>query len=98
MEKVHTYQLFFKSLRDQIPIKKINLTFQLAKEKNPNITKEALMLPPVDLDALLNKKLAYLAKRGMMYLLPPFRQKLNSKESHSSIYQRSLCFTTLYLW
>ncbi|MCM8774542.1 MAG: hypothetical protein NC820_07415, partial [Candidatus Omnitrophica bacterium] len=43
--------------------------WQLAKEKQPDIPKEALILPLVDLDALLNKKLSLLTKRGIIFLL-----------------------------
>jgi len=63
MEKVHTYQLFFNLQRPNT-YKENKSPWQLAKEKIPSITKEALMLAPVDLDALLNKKLTYLVKRG----------------------------------
>ena len=57
MEKAHTYQLFFNLERPNT-YKENKSPWQLAKEKRPEITKEALMLPPVDLDALLNKTLA----------------------------------------
>jgi transposase-like protein len=63
MEKTYAYQLFFNLERPNT-YKENKTPWQLAKEKNPNITKESLMLPPVDLDALLNKKLAYLAQGG----------------------------------
>jgi len=63
MEKAHAYQLFFNLERPNT-YKENKSPWQLAKEKNPAITKEALILPPVDLDALLNKKLAFLTQRG----------------------------------
>ena len=63
MEKAHTYQLFFNLERPNT-YKEDKNPWQLAKEKRPDLTKEALMLPPVDLDALLNKKLANLAIGG----------------------------------
>jgi len=56
MEKSHTYQLFFNLERPN-SYKENKSPWQLAVEKRPDITKEALMLPPVDLDALLHKKL-----------------------------------------
>lgn len=56
MEKANTYQLFFNLERPNT-YKENKNPWQLAQEKRPDITKEALMLPPVDLDALLNKKL-----------------------------------------
>ena len=57
MEKAHTYQLFFNLERPNT-YKENKSPWQLAKEKRSDITKEALILPPVDLDALLNKTLA----------------------------------------
>ncbi|MEI6050777.1 MAG: helix-turn-helix domain-containing protein, partial [Bacteroidota bacterium] len=57
MEKANTYQLFFNLERPNT-YKENKNPWQLAQEKRPDIPKEALMLPPVDLDALLNKKLA----------------------------------------
>jgi len=56
MEKSHTYQLFFNLERPN-RYKENKSPWQLAQEKRPNIPKEALMLPPIDLDALLDKKL-----------------------------------------
>ena len=59
MEKACTYQLFFNLERPNT-YKENKSPWQLAQEKRPDIPKQALMLPPVDLDALLNKKLAKL--------------------------------------
>jgi len=56
MEKAYTYQLFFNLERPNT-YKENKSPWQLAKEKCPDIQKEALMLPPVNLDALFNKKL-----------------------------------------
>ena len=56
MEKSCTYQLSFNLERPN-RYKENKSPWQLAVEKRPDITKEALMLPPVDLDALLHKKL-----------------------------------------
>jgi hypothetical protein len=63
MEKAYTYQLFFNLERPNT-YKENKSPWQLAQEKQPDISKEALMLPAVDLDALLNKKLAKLARGG----------------------------------
>ena len=71
MEKSYTYQLFFNLERPNT-YKEDKSPWQLAQEKNPNITKEALMLPPIDLDALLNKKLAYLTQGGYDVSSSPF--------------------------
>lgn len=70
MEKANTYQLFFNLERPNT-YKENKNPWQLAKEKQPDIPKEALMLPPVDLDALLNKKLASFATGGYdVYSVP----------------------------
>ncbi len=71
MEKANTYQLFFNLERPNT-YKENKSPWQLAQEKCSDITKEALMLPPVDLDALLNKKLAYLAQGGYDVSSGPF--------------------------
>jgi len=63
MEKAHTYQLFFNLERPNT-YKENKSPWQLAKEKRPELKKEALMLPPVDLDALLDKKLATVTQGG----------------------------------
>jgi hypothetical protein len=63
MEKAYTYQLFFNLDRPNT-YKENKSPWQLAQEKLPDIPKEALMLPPVDLDALLDKRLANLATGG----------------------------------
>jgi hypothetical protein len=52
MSKASTYQLFFNFQRPNT-YKENKSPWQLAQEKRPDIPKEALMLPPVDLDALL---------------------------------------------
>ncbi len=63
MQKANTYQLFFNLERPNT-YKENKNPWQLAQEKHPDITKEALMLPPVDLDALLNKKLDFSTQGG----------------------------------
>jgi hypothetical protein len=63
MQKAYAYQLFFNLERPNT-YKEHKSPWQLAREKRPDIPKEALMLPPVDLDALLYKKLATLTQRG----------------------------------
>lgn len=70
MEKANTYQLFFNLERPNT-YKENKSPWQLAQEKHPDITKAAFMLPAVDLDALLNKKLACPALRGYdVYSVP----------------------------
>ena len=79
MEKAHTYQLFFNLERPNT-YKENKSPWQLAQEKRPDITKEALALPPVDLDALLNKKLAHLAIGGYDVSSSPYFSPLPSFE------------------
>ena len=63
MEKANTYQLFFNFERPNT-YKENKNPWQLAQEKRPDITKEAFMLPPVDIDALLNEKLDLVTQGG----------------------------------
>ena len=63
MEKAATYQLFFNLERPNT-YKENKSPWQLAREKHSDIPKEALMLPPVDLDALLSKKLDLVTQGG----------------------------------
>ena len=63
MEKAYTYQLFFNLERPNT-YKENKSPWQLAKEKRPDLPKEALMLPPVDLDELLDKKIVIQDLRG----------------------------------
>jgi len=70
MEKANSYQIFF-NLKRPNTYKENKSPWQLALEKRPDIPIEALMLPPVDLDALLNKKLASLTTGGYdVYSVP----------------------------
>jgi len=71
MEKANTYQLFFNLERPNT-YKEGKSPWQLAQDKRPDIPIEALMLPPVDLDALLNKKLANSAIGGYYVSSSPY--------------------------
>jgi len=63
MEKAYTYQLFFNLERPNT-YKENKSPWQLAKEKRSDIPKAALMLPPIDLDELLDKKIDIQDLRG----------------------------------
>jgi len=63
LEKANAYLLFFIFQRPNT-YKENKTPWQLAKEKRPDLPKEALMLPVVDLDALLEQKLNSLNQRG----------------------------------
>ncbi len=72
MQKALTYQTFFNFQRPN-SYKENKSPWQLAKEKRPDLTEEALLLPPVDLEALLNKKVAISPLRGYdVYSAPSF--------------------------
>ena len=71
MHKAHTYQLFFNLVRPNT-YKENKSPWQLAQEKRPDLPQDALMLPPVDLDAVLNKKLANLATGGYYVSSGPY--------------------------
>ena len=85
MEKAHTYQLFFNLERPNT-YKENKNPWQLAQEKRPDITKEALALPPVDLDALLNKKLAHLAIGGYDVSSSPSPLMMCPRNSNPSLF------------
>ena len=63
MEKAYTYQLFFNLERPNT-YKENKSPWQLAREKRSDLPKEALMLPPVDLDELLDKEVVIQDLRG----------------------------------
>ncbi len=69
MKKAFTYLLFFNLQRPNT-YKENKSPWQLAKEKLSGLSEQALMLPPVDLDALLNKKLDFLTQGGVRCLFP----------------------------
>jgi hypothetical protein len=52
MRKAHSYQLFF-NLKRPNSYKENKNPWELTKEKNPQLDKRLLMIPPVDLDKLL---------------------------------------------
>ncbi len=56
--KIFSYQLFFNLLRPNT-YKENKSPWQLAQEKIPDIRKEVLMIPPVDLRCLLRKKIDF---------------------------------------
>ena len=70
ISKAYTYQLFFNLERSNT-YKENKSPWQLVQEKRPDFPIEALMLPPVDLDASLNKnkKLASLTTGGIIFIL-----------------------------
>lgn len=73
MQKAASYQFFFNFQRPN-SYKENKSPWQLAKEKRPDLQPDALLLPPVDLDALLNKKFAFSAKGGYdVYSTPSFK-------------------------
>jgi len=82
MQKAYTYQLFFNLERPNT-YKEDKSPWQLAREKRPDIPKEALMLPPVDLDVLLHNKLATLDPGGYDVSSAPSPLSLINKTSLS---------------
>lgn len=70
MNKAYSYQLFFNLVRTN-SYKENKTPWQIAREKAPHISVEIAKIPPVDLCALLNKKLDFLFKRGYdVYSVP----------------------------
>lgn len=70
MAKANTYQLFF-NLKRPNSYKELKTPWQLAQEKRPDIDKRLFMIPPVDLDILLNWKLNFFNQRGNDVLTVP---------------------------
>lgn len=63
MNKATSYQLFFNLHRPN-SYKEHQTPWQLAYEKNPQLDKRLLMIPPVDLDKLLLWKLNHFPRQG----------------------------------
>ena len=63
LNKAYSYQLFFNLMRPN-SYKENKTPWQIAKEKNPNLSVEVAKIPPVFLDDLLNKKLELLSQGG----------------------------------
>ncbi|MBI4726788.1 hypothetical protein HY768_06140 [candidate division TA06 bacterium] len=70
MDKSRSYRLFCNMERPNT-YKENKTPWQLAKEKVPNLDKRFLMIPPVDLDALLKKNLFSLSG-GKNLLTDPY--------------------------
>ncbi|MFH1645950.1 MAG: helix-turn-helix domain-containing protein [Candidatus Omnitrophota bacterium] len=78
MAKANTYQLFF-NLKRPNSYKELKTPWQLAHEKRPDIDKRLFMIPPVDLDVLLNWKLKIFAKGGNDVLTVPCTHRQNTQ-------------------
>ena len=63
MSKALTYQLFFNLERPNT-YKEHKTPWQLAQEKKPDLDKRLLMIPPVDLDQLLDISTSYFLAQG----------------------------------
>jgi len=72
MAKAYAYQLFFNLIRPNT-YKENKSPWQLAIEKNPDFDKRLLMIPPVDLDALMNFNLNSCSQGGNYLLTVPYR-------------------------
>lgn len=70
MNKAATYQLFFNLHRPN-SYKEHKTPWQLAQEKKPDLDQRLLMIPPIDLDKLLNWKINLL-QGGKDLLTVPF--------------------------
>ncbi len=67
--KAYTYQMFFNFERPNM-YKEGKTPWELAKEKNPKLKKEALILPPIDLDAVV-RYIDFFAQGGNDLLTNP---------------------------
>jgi len=73
MSKSCTYQLFFNLERPNT-YKENKTPWKLAVEKKHDIDKRLFMIPPVDLDLLLNMQTSFLPQGGNNLLTDPWRQ------------------------
>ena len=64
--KVYSYQLFFNLERPN-SYKEGKTPWQLAKDKVPDLDQRVLMIPPVDLDAMLRQKSSLLKNHSGVY-------------------------------
>ncbi len=71
MVKASTYQLFFNLERPNT-YKEHKTPWQLAQEKKPDLDKRLLMIPPVDLDRMLNIYTDSLTQGGNNVLTNPY--------------------------
>ncbi len=71
MSKANTYQLFFNLERPNT-YKEDKTPWQLAVEKRIDINKRLFMIPPVDLDHLLNMHTSFLTQGGNNVLTDPY--------------------------
>lgn len=77
--KATSYQLFFNLHRTN-SYKEHKTPWQLAQEKKPDLDKRLLMVPPVDLDKLLNWKLSLThSKGGNDHLTVPYYNFMSAK-------------------
>ena len=72
--KAAAYQMFFNLHRPN-SYKEHKTPWQLAQEKNPDLNKNLLMIPPVDLDKLFGWQAALYHQRGNYHLTVPFGAK-----------------------
>ena len=71
INKANTYQLFFNLERPNT-YKEHKTPWELTQDKKPDLDKRLLMVPPVDLDALLVEYLNTLAQGGKNVLTDPY--------------------------
>ena len=70
LNKVYSYQLFFNLMRPN-SYKENKTPWQIANEKNPDLSMEVCKIPPVFLDDLLHEKLELLSQGGYdVYSVP----------------------------
>ena len=70
MQNAYSYQLFFNLHRPNT-YKENKTPWQLAKEKVPNLDKRLLMIPPIDLDAVIRLDQSFSAQGGNDVLTVP---------------------------
>jgi len=71
LDKAYSYQLFFNLQRPN-SYKEYKTPWQLAREKQPGLSKKIAMIPPVFIGDLMNKELEYMPQEGYDVSSVPF--------------------------
>ena len=70
MKKAYSYQLFFNLHRPNT-YKENKTPWELARQKKPDLDRRLLMLPPIDLDAMIRLGMPFCAQGGNDLLTVP---------------------------
>ena len=81
LNKAYSYQLFFNLMRPN-SYKENQTPWQIAKEKEPDLSIEVAKIPPVFLDDLFHKRLELLGQGGYDVYSVPLKKLVNKTRLH----------------